>query len=176
MISTTLEYEKAQEELRDLTERLQKLQQSHPGGSKGLTKAGVRKMIRAPARRTRHLRRQRRAPASRHELRRDPTPPQKPSNPPPRQEPGLRLTDLRRLRQIRFGTHIVRRKMIRGRGSMVLSRKFRVILPRGVQAVGDAWQGVENRLASPQRFGAPGSDGPVPPVRRISSRLPPWRR
>jgi len=45
MISTTTEYEKAQEELRDLTERLQKLQQSHPGGSKGLTKAGVRKMI-----------------------------------------------------------------------------------------------------------------------------------
>ena len=45
MISTTLEYEKALEELRDLTERLQKLQQSHPAGSKGLTKAGVRKMI-----------------------------------------------------------------------------------------------------------------------------------
>jgi hypothetical protein len=45
MISTTTEYEKAQQELRDLTERLQKLQQSNPGGSKGLTKAGVRKMI-----------------------------------------------------------------------------------------------------------------------------------
>jgi hypothetical protein len=45
MISTTIEYERAQEELRDLTERLEKLQKSHPGGSKGLTKAGVRKMI-----------------------------------------------------------------------------------------------------------------------------------
>jgi hypothetical protein len=45
MITTPIEYEKAQGELRDLTERLQKLQQSHPGGSKGFTKAGVRKMI-----------------------------------------------------------------------------------------------------------------------------------
>lgn len=45
MISTTTEYEKAQEELRHLSQRLETLQQSHPGGSKGLTKAGVRKMI-----------------------------------------------------------------------------------------------------------------------------------
>ncbi|HEV7297879.1 MAG TPA: hypothetical protein VGN72_00820 [Tepidisphaeraceae bacterium] len=45
MIATPTEYEKAQEELRDLTARLQTLQASHPAGSKGLTKAGVRKMI-----------------------------------------------------------------------------------------------------------------------------------
>lgn len=45
MIATTIEYEKAQEELRDLTDRLQRLQQSHPAGSKGFAKAGVRKMI-----------------------------------------------------------------------------------------------------------------------------------
>lgn len=46
MIETPTEYEKAKEELRDLTQRLEKLQQSHPaGGSKGFTKAGVRKMI-----------------------------------------------------------------------------------------------------------------------------------
>ena len=41
----TTEYQKAQEELRLLTERLERLQQEHPAGSKGLTKAGVRKMI-----------------------------------------------------------------------------------------------------------------------------------
>jgi hypothetical protein len=45
MISTNTEFQRAQHELRDLTERLKKLQQSHPGGSKGLTKAGVQKMI-----------------------------------------------------------------------------------------------------------------------------------
>lgn len=45
MIATQTEYEKAQEELRDLTARLQELQQSHPAGGKGFTKAGVRKMI-----------------------------------------------------------------------------------------------------------------------------------
>jgi hypothetical protein len=45
MISSPIEYQKAQEDLRLLTERLQRLQQEHPGGSKGLTKAGVRKMI-----------------------------------------------------------------------------------------------------------------------------------
>ncbi|HET6249875.1 MAG TPA: hypothetical protein VFE47_19450 [Tepidisphaeraceae bacterium] len=45
MIATPIEYEKAQEELQDLTERLRQLQQTHPAGSKGFTKAGVRKMI-----------------------------------------------------------------------------------------------------------------------------------
>jgi len=40
------EYQKAQEELEDLEQRLARLQQSHPnGGAKGFTKAGVRKMI-----------------------------------------------------------------------------------------------------------------------------------
>jgi hypothetical protein len=45
MISNLSEYEKAQEELRGLEERLARLQQSHPLGSKGFTKAGIRKMI-----------------------------------------------------------------------------------------------------------------------------------
>jgi|GEM_PF-851946 len=45
MIATVIEYEKAQEELRDLEERLGRLQQSNPVGSKGFTKAGIRKMI-----------------------------------------------------------------------------------------------------------------------------------
>jgi len=45
MIATTLDYEKAQAELRDLTERLERPQQSHPAGLKGFTKSGVRKMI-----------------------------------------------------------------------------------------------------------------------------------
>ena len=45
MISNQTEYEKAQQELRSLEERLARLQQSHPIGSKGLTKAGIRKMI-----------------------------------------------------------------------------------------------------------------------------------
>jgi cell division septum initiation protein DivIVA len=45
MILTMTEYEKAQKEIRDLRERLEKLQQSHPGGLKESTKAGVRKMI-----------------------------------------------------------------------------------------------------------------------------------
>lgn len=45
MIATETEYEKAQEELRSLEERLSRLQQSNPAGSKGFTKAGVRKMI-----------------------------------------------------------------------------------------------------------------------------------
>ena len=45
MIANPTEYQKAQEELRQLTERLSRLQQDHPGGSKGFTKAGVRKMI-----------------------------------------------------------------------------------------------------------------------------------
>jgi hypothetical protein len=45
MITTTTEYEKAQAELRDLNDRLARLQQTNPVGSKGFTKAGVRKMI-----------------------------------------------------------------------------------------------------------------------------------
>jgi hypothetical protein len=45
MISTTTEYEKAQEELRDLEARLARLQELNPFGSKGFTKAGIRKMI-----------------------------------------------------------------------------------------------------------------------------------
>jgi hypothetical protein len=45
MISNTTEYEKAREELRVLEERLDRLQQAHPIGSKGFTKAGIRKMI-----------------------------------------------------------------------------------------------------------------------------------
>jgi hypothetical protein len=45
MIANTTEYQKAQDELRALNNRLDKLQQDHPAGSKGLTKAGVRKMI-----------------------------------------------------------------------------------------------------------------------------------
>ena len=45
MITTAIEYEKAQAELLDLTDRLTRLQQTNPAGSKGFTKAGVRKMI-----------------------------------------------------------------------------------------------------------------------------------
>jgi hypothetical protein len=45
MISTAIEYEKAQDELRSLEERLNRLQQTNPAGSKGFTKAGIRKMI-----------------------------------------------------------------------------------------------------------------------------------
>jgi hypothetical protein len=45
MIASLTEYEKAQEELRVLEERLERLQRSHPVGSKGFTKAGIRKMI-----------------------------------------------------------------------------------------------------------------------------------
>jgi hypothetical protein len=45
MITTVNEYEKAQAELRDLTDRLARLQQTNPADSKGFTKAGVRKMI-----------------------------------------------------------------------------------------------------------------------------------
>ena len=45
MIATTTDYQKAQEELRDLEDRLRRLEQSHPGGGKGFTKAGIRKMI-----------------------------------------------------------------------------------------------------------------------------------
>lgn len=46
MIADTTEYQKAQDELRDLEQRLARLRQTHPaGGEKGFTKAGVRKMI-----------------------------------------------------------------------------------------------------------------------------------
>ena len=45
MITNTTEYQQAQEEIRVLEERLQRLQQSHPIGYKGFTKAGIRKMI-----------------------------------------------------------------------------------------------------------------------------------
>ncbi|MBI1901850.1 MAG: hypothetical protein HYS13_12160 [Planctomycetia bacterium] len=45
MIGNASDYEKALKELRDLDERLQRLLRSNPGGSKGFTKAGIRKMI-----------------------------------------------------------------------------------------------------------------------------------
>jgi hypothetical protein len=45
MISNLTEYEKAQAELHSLEERLARLQQTHPIGSKGFTEAGIRKMI-----------------------------------------------------------------------------------------------------------------------------------
>jgi hypothetical protein len=45
MIASLIEYEKAQEELRSLEERLDRLQKTNPVGSKGFTKAGIRKMI-----------------------------------------------------------------------------------------------------------------------------------
>ena len=45
MIADLTDYEKVQEEIRILEERLARLQQSHPVGSKGFTKAGIRKMI-----------------------------------------------------------------------------------------------------------------------------------
>jgi hypothetical protein len=45
VIANATEYKKAEDELRDLQERLDRLQESHPIGSKGFTKAGIRKMI-----------------------------------------------------------------------------------------------------------------------------------
>ena len=45
MIANAVEYEKAEQELRDLERRLERLQQTNPIGSKGFTKAGIRKMI-----------------------------------------------------------------------------------------------------------------------------------
>jgi hypothetical protein len=45
MITTAEQYHQAQEELRQLEERLSRVQQSHPLGAKGFTKAGIRKMI-----------------------------------------------------------------------------------------------------------------------------------
>lgn len=45
MIRTQTEYDKTLDELRDLQDRLAKLQQEHPVGEKGFTKAGIRKLI-----------------------------------------------------------------------------------------------------------------------------------
>lgn len=45
MIANPREYQTAQEELGVLEERLRRLQDTNPGGSKGFTKAGIRKMI-----------------------------------------------------------------------------------------------------------------------------------
>ncbi len=45
MIATVAEYQQAQDELRSLEERLARLQQAHPAGAKGFTKAGIRKLI-----------------------------------------------------------------------------------------------------------------------------------
>ncbi len=45
MISNPTEYKKAQEEICILEQRLARLQETHPIGSKGFTKAGIRKMI-----------------------------------------------------------------------------------------------------------------------------------
>jgi prefoldin subunit 5 len=45
MIANLADYQKAKEELQSLEERLARLQQAEPIGSKGFTKAGVRKMI-----------------------------------------------------------------------------------------------------------------------------------
>jgi len=45
VITTQTEYDKAQDELRDLQDRLAKLQEEHPVGEKGFTKAGIRKLI-----------------------------------------------------------------------------------------------------------------------------------
>tara|TARA_Y100000588_G_C13855472_1_gene753832 strand:- start:284 stop:481 length:198 start_codon:yes stop_codon:yes gene_type:complete len=45
MIANATEYQKAQEEIRQLEERLERLQQANPIRSKGFTKAGIRKMI-----------------------------------------------------------------------------------------------------------------------------------
>ncbi len=45
MITNATEYKKAEDELRDLQERLQRLQKTHPLGAKGFTKAGIRKLI-----------------------------------------------------------------------------------------------------------------------------------
>ena len=45
MIQSVEEYQKAQDELRHLERWLERLQQHHPVPAKGLTKAGIRKMI-----------------------------------------------------------------------------------------------------------------------------------
>lgn len=45
MIGSAHDYAMAQEELRDLESRLERLQRDHPAGWKGFTKAGIRKTI-----------------------------------------------------------------------------------------------------------------------------------
>jgi len=45
VIATEIEYEKAQLELRDLQQRLERLQRDHSIGENGFTKAGIRKLI-----------------------------------------------------------------------------------------------------------------------------------
>jgi hypothetical protein len=45
MIANPKEYKRTKEELRSLEERLKRLQETHTIRSKGLTKAGIRKMI-----------------------------------------------------------------------------------------------------------------------------------
>jgi hypothetical protein len=45
VMEKTIEYEKTQAELKDLQERLDRLQRDHPIGEKGFTKAGIRKLI-----------------------------------------------------------------------------------------------------------------------------------
>jgi len=45
MITNAEQYHQAQEELSQLEERLHRIQQQHPLGAKGFTKAGIRKMI-----------------------------------------------------------------------------------------------------------------------------------
>jgi hypothetical protein len=45
LITSALEYEKAQEELEHLEEWLKRLEREHPLPEMGLSKAGIRKMI-----------------------------------------------------------------------------------------------------------------------------------
>ena len=45
MVANATEYQKAEEEINILEDRLRGLQVAHPIGSKGFTKAGIRKMI-----------------------------------------------------------------------------------------------------------------------------------
>jgi hypothetical protein len=45
MIAGITDYEKVQEEIRSLEERLKRLQETNPIGTKGFTKAGIHKMI-----------------------------------------------------------------------------------------------------------------------------------
>lgn len=45
MITSHSEYHRAQEEIRVLEDRLARLQEAYPMGSKGFTKAGIRKLI-----------------------------------------------------------------------------------------------------------------------------------
>lgn len=45
MIADAAQYQAAQEEIRSLEKRLARLQDDHAPGSKGFTKAGIRKLI-----------------------------------------------------------------------------------------------------------------------------------